>query len=99
VRVGERNDHHDCDVVRNSMNEVTAPFASIFIRHNPSSLKNEVGEQMGQIYRQERGCRLDVSFRAIKAILYAPMQSSESASEDAFHDDRRVFDLPEISSF
>jgi len=35
------------------MNEVTAPFASMFIRDNASSLKNEVGEQMGQGYRQE----------------------------------------------
>jgi len=35
------------------MKEVTAPFAPMFIRDNPSSLKNEVGEEMGQIYRQE----------------------------------------------
>ena len=35
------------------MNEVTAPFAPMFIRGNPSNLKNEVGEEMGQIYRQE----------------------------------------------
>jgi hypothetical protein len=35
------------------MNEVTAPFAPMFIGDNPSSLKNEVGEEMGQIYRQE----------------------------------------------
>jgi hypothetical protein len=53
VRVGQRDDRQDCDVVRNSMNEVTAPFAPMFMIDNPSSLKNEVAEKMGQIYRQE----------------------------------------------
>ena len=47
------NDRHDREVVRNSMNEVTAQFAPIFIRDNLSSLKNEVGEEMGQVYRQK----------------------------------------------
>ena len=47
MRIGERDDRQDCDVVRNSMNEVTAPFAPMFIRDNPSSLKNEVSEEMG----------------------------------------------------
>lgn len=53
MRIGKRNGRQDCDVVRNPMNEVTAPFATMFIRDNPSSLKNEVSEEMGQIYRQE----------------------------------------------
>ena len=35
------------------MNEVTAPFAPMFIRDSPSSLKNEVLEELGQGYRQE----------------------------------------------
>jgi hypothetical protein len=35
------------------MDEVTAPFAVVLVRDNPSRLKNEVSEEMGQIYRQK----------------------------------------------
>ena len=35
------------------MSEVTAPFAATFVRDNSSGLKNEVSEEMGQVYRQK----------------------------------------------